>query len=119
MMKEHFSIGSALSNKRRIDMLKDALDDFFHFLRIERGLSQNTITSYRRDLDQYMDHFENKQAFSNCQVVEHTDISHFLFELKKQGKSSATLSRMIYSIGSFHLFLILYEITNHYPSLHF
>src|SRR5699024_5947997 len=52
MMKEHFSIGSALSNKRRIDMLKDALDDFFHFLRIERGLSQNTITSYRRDLDQ-------------------------------------------------------------------
>ena len=99
-------------------MLKDALDDFFHFLRIERGLSQNTITSYRRDLDQYMDHFENKQAFSNWQGVEHTDITHFLFELKKQGKSSATIARMISSIRSFHQFLIRDQITNHDPSLH-
>ncbi len=34
-------------------MLKYATEDFYHYLQIERGLSDNTITAYRRDIDKY------------------------------------------------------------------
>lgn len=99
-------------------MLQDALDDFFHFLRIERGLANNTITSYRRDLGQYADYMRYVQKYTDWQTIEHSDITHFLFELKSEGKSAATIARMISSIRSFHQFLIRDQLTNHDASLH-
>lgn len=99
-------------------MLQDALDDFFHFLRIERGLANNTITSYRRDLGQYADYMRDVQKCTDWQTIEHSDITHFLFELKSEGKSAATIARMISSIRSFHQFLIRDQLTNHDASLH-
>ena len=33
--------------------IEDAISDYIHYIRIERGLSENTITSYRQDLNQF------------------------------------------------------------------
>ena len=35
-----------------------ALEDYMHFLKVERQLSGNTIVSYKRDLDEYLDYVE-------------------------------------------------------------
>ncbi len=37
-----------------------ALEDYIHFLKIERQLAENTITSYRRDLTDYIVFIEKK-----------------------------------------------------------
>ena len=38
-----------------------ALEDFLHHLRIERGLAENTIISYRRDLTAYIEFLKHKK----------------------------------------------------------
>ncbi|MFC3038985.1 site-specific tyrosine recombinase XerD [Virgibacillus xinjiangensis] len=99
-------------------MLNEALNDFFHYLQIERGLSENTLKSYKRDLDKYIKYVEKiEQKTSWNQVTRHVIIG-FLHWLKDDGKSSATISRHISSIRAFHQFLIREQIVNQDPSLH-
>lgn len=86
-------------------MLHDAMEDFFHFLIIERGLADNTITSYRRDISQYVDYL-NEQEKADWQAVNRNDIVAYLYLLKKQGKSASTIARTISSVRSLHQFLI-------------
>lgn len=34
--------------------LQDQIDDYLRYSQIERGLSNNTITAYRQDLEEYL-----------------------------------------------------------------
>ncbi|MEI3604680.1 site-specific tyrosine recombinase XerD [Pseudogracilibacillus sp. SE30717A] len=99
-------------------MLKDAVDDFFHYLQIERGLAENTIVSYRRDLVQYMTFIKEKNSIEDWNQIKRSDIVEFLYKIKKSGKSTATISRMISSIRSFHQFLVRDRIVDQDASLH-
>lgn len=98
-------------------MLKYALEDFFHFLRVERGLSNNTITSYQRDLTSYEKQL-TRMGYNEWNNISRNDIMRFLYELKDSGKSTATISRHISSIRSYHQFLIRERIADTDPSLH-
>ncbi|MCT1903282.1 site-specific tyrosine recombinase XerD [Oceanobacillus sojae] len=98
-------------------MLKYALEDFYHFLRVERGLSDNTMTSYQRDLTAYEKQL-TKIGYNEWNDISRNDIMRFLYELKDSGKSTATISRHISSIRSFHQFLIRERIADTDPSLH-
>lgn len=99
-------------------MLQHAVEDFFHFLQIERGLSDNTLTSYRRDLNQYVAYIKKSANLSDWKEVDRTDIISFLYTLKDNGKSAATIARMISSIRAFHQFLIREQLSTKDPSLH-
>src|SRR5690625_920184 len=99
-------------------MLKFAFEDFFHYLQIERGLSENTLKSYRRDLNQYCHYIDKVVQKQDWKTVNRSDIIGFLHMLKDDGKSSATISRTISSIRSFHQFLIREQIVDEDPSLH-
>ncbi|GLO66499.1 MULTISPECIES: site-specific tyrosine recombinase XerD [Oceanobacillus] len=99
-------------------MLEYAIEDFFHFLRIERGLSENTLSSYKRDLTNYLQYMKDHDKTASWDKISRTDIMGFLYMLKDQEKSTATISRHISSIRSFHQFLIREQITSNDPSLH-
>lgn len=94
-----------------------ALEDYIHFLKVERQLSMNTITSYRRDLEDYIGHLERAEKAS----IDHVDqqsILLYLHEMKGSGKSSRTISRHISSIRSFHQFLLREKVTTQDPTVH-
>lgn len=99
-------------------MLHDAVEDFFHFLVIERGLADNTITSYRRDISQYVRYIETELGKTNWQSVSRNDIVTYLYTLKKQGKSASTIARGISAVRSFHQFLIREQLVTIDASLH-
>jgi integrase/recombinase XerD len=99
-------------------MLQDALEDYFHFLQIERGLSENTLNSYRRDLTDYTKFLMKKLEVKSWNTVTRMEIVHFLYALKDGGKSTSTISRHISSIRSFHQFLVREKIVNQDASLH-
>ncbi|RDW21991.1 site-specific tyrosine recombinase XerD [Oceanobacillus chungangensis] len=99
-------------------MLKDAKEDYFHFLQIERGLSENTLTSYQRDLDDYIQYVEKVSEKSDWNSVARNDIIGYLYVLKDNGKSTATISRHVSSIRSFHQFLIREQLVTQDASLH-
>ncbi|SHF58450.1 site-specific tyrosine recombinase XerD [Ornithinibacillus halophilus] len=99
-------------------MLKHAYEDFFHYLRIERGLSENTLKAYQRDLKNYCQYIEKVSEIKEWDSVTRTDIVHFLYHLKDDGRSSATIARTISSIRAFHQFMIREDIVQKDASLH-
>src|SRR5699024_3451194 len=101
-----------------VNMLKSGFEDFFHYIRIERGLADNTLASYRRDLTQYMQYIEKVTQKTDWNEVVRKDIIGFLHKLREDGKSPSTVARTISSIRLFHQFLVRERLVNHDASLH-
>ncbi|RWZ60200.1 site-specific tyrosine recombinase XerD [Halobacillus fulvus] len=95
-----------------------ALDDFFHYLTVERGLSPNTIQSYKRDLNQYHMFMIQEENLDNWDHVTRANVMKFMYALNDKGRSPATVARILSSIRLFHQFLVREKVTNQDPSLH-
>nr|WP_212975209.1 site-specific tyrosine recombinase XerD [Bacillus sp. J14TS2] len=98
--------------------MQDEMQDFIHFLTVEKGLSQNTIVSYKRDLKRYLEYLQQVEQVKKLNDVTRIHIIQFLAFLKKEGKSSKTLARHIASIRAFHQFLLRDKVVDHDPSVH-
>lgn len=98
--------------------MKDQIKDFIHYLVVERGLSNNTIVSYERDLGSYARFLSEVLNLSSFNEVTRLSIIQFLKVLKDQGKSSKTIARHIASIRSFHQFLLREKAVEQDPSVH-
>lgn len=98
--------------------MHDALQDFFHYLTVERGLSPNTIQSYNRDLSQYQTFLQNEIGLEEWESVTRTHIMKFMYSLNDKGRSTATVARLLSSVRLFHQFLVREKVTTQDPSLH-
>ncbi|NIK12362.1 integrase/recombinase XerD [Alkalibacillus almallahensis] len=99
-------------------MINDATQDFLHFLKIEKGLADNSIQSYRRDLKQYISYITETEGISSLEAIERHHIRGLLNEMKVNGKSSASITRMISTLRSFHQFIVREYQISHDPTLH-
>ena len=91
--------------KRREADSNILLDQFISHLRIERGLSENTVSSYSSDLIKYFNYLERKKKPPI--VVGREDISEYLVSIKKNNAYSArTIARNLSAIKMFYRFLI-------------
>ncbi len=77
---------------------------FLEYLTVEKGLSKNTIDSYRRDLGRYL-HFLEKQGL-DLQKVSRKEITTYIGELRGDGLVSSSIARNLSTIRRFHRFLI-------------
>ncbi len=98
--------------------MKDALKDFIHYITVERGLAENTISSYQRDLKGYLFYLEKVEEVTELERVSRVHILHYLKYLKDKNQSSKTLARNIASIRAFHQFLLRDGVVTHDPSVH-
>jgi len=94
-----------------------AFEDYIHFLKVERQLATNTITSYSRDLNDYIV-FLSTSNLETLDAVTRQTILLYLQLLNEQGKSARTVSRHISSIRSFHQFLLREKVTINDPTVH-
>ena len=94
-----------------------ALEDYIHFLKVERQLAENTITSYSRDLNDYIE-FIGGANLETIDAVTRQTILTYLQLMNEQGKSARTVSRHISSIRSFHQFLLREKVTTNDPTVH-
>lgn len=97
--------------------MDDYLADYLHFLKVERGLSANTIMSYERDLKQYHI-FLSENKIHSFQEVNRYTIIDFLQRLKDEKKSPATVIRMVSSLRKYHQFLRQEQVTTDDPMQH-
>ncbi|MGG2107942.1 site-specific tyrosine recombinase XerD [Lysinibacillus pakistanensis] len=95
-----------------------AIEDYIHFIQVERQLSDNTLASYRRDLETYVNFLQEVEAMSDFLKVERTIILRHLEQLRMQGKTSRTIARHISSIRSFHQFLLREKRAETDPTVH-
>ena len=85
--------------------MKELLDEFLDYLSVERGLSKNTISSYRTDLIHFVSHLETK-GITAIEKIKRQDITNYLLSLKDKGISSNSISRALVAIKMFYRFLV-------------
>ncbi|MGY3185583.1 site-specific tyrosine recombinase XerD [Lysinibacillus sp. TE18511] len=95
-----------------------AIEDYIHFIQVERQLSENTLASYRRDLENYVNFLQEAEGMSDFRKVERMTILRHLEQLRMQGKTSRTVARHISSIRSFHQFLLREKRAETDPTVH-
>ncbi len=81
------------------------LDQFLHYLIVEKGLAKNTIEAYSRDLNRFLDHLKAKGVQDPLHVGKF-DVRGFLLVLKRQGLSTKTIMRNLVAIRTFFRFLV-------------
>jgi integrase/recombinase XerD len=81
---------------------------FLDYLKVEKGLSANTISSYRRDLKKYFRYLKNK-GINDLNKVNHQIMGDFLFSLRKEN-SPSSISRILSTIKNFYRFLLREKI---------
>lgn len=94
------------------------IEDYIHFIQVERQLSRNTLQSYRRDLESYALFLAEELGLANYDLVTRQTILLHLEKLRNDGKSARTVARHISSIRSFHQFLLREKVTTTDPTVH-
>ncbi|MFC1646630.1 site-specific tyrosine recombinase XerD [Candidatus Omnitrophota bacterium] len=85
--------------------MRDLIDIFLNYLSVERGLAQNTISSYQRDLLRY-DRFLRSTNVVDVNKIDKEDIRSYLVYQKEKDLSSSTIARSLVAIRLFHRFLL-------------
>ncbi len=93
--------------------MKYLINEYQYYLKREKGLSQNTITAYLRDLEQYRMYLEKNYEITKIQKIERKHIEAFLKNLNKKALSSKSLSRKLTAIKGFHQFLLIENEIDH------
>nr|WP_320145748.1 site-specific tyrosine recombinase XerD [uncultured Anaeromusa sp.] len=85
--------------------MENYVQQFISYLASERGLAQNTLESYGRDLRYFQQYLETKRlTFATGSTNE--IIRTYLDELKKNGKAVSTISRNLAALKSFYQYLL-------------
>ncbi len=91
------------------------LDQFEQYLIDEKHASENTISSYLRDIRQFTEYL-TASGIKSVERVKAQDISNFLKELQELGKSQSTVTRNIASVRSFYQFLAMKGVVRTNPT---
>lgn len=81
--------------------ISNAVELFLQHLRVEKGLSNDTILSYSYDINECFKEF----PYKDTEEIQPTDIGDFIRIQSKNEKSTATIQRRLSSLKNFYLFL--------------
>jgi len=92
-----------------------AISAFLTYVRVEKGLSANTVSAYARDMGKF-DVFSKKQKLS-LESVSRDDLVDFLASLYRQKLESRTVARHLVTLRNFFRFAQIHEFITDDPSL--
>jgi len=94
--------------------LSAATNAFLTHVRVEKGLSSNTVAAYRRDLIKF-DVFAKKRKLT-LSTVRRDDLVDFLSSLYRQKLESRTVARNLVTLRNFFRFAQVQELIKEDPS---
>lgn len=89
------------------------LSEYLDFLEIEKGLSQNTIDAYRRDLGDFFDYY----AELEIDKIQRTQINTYVRNLHEKEFSATSVTRKIASLRGFFKWVCANELSPINPTL--
>lgn len=93
----------------------ELLDLFLNYLSVERGLSKNTIISYRQDLESYAE-FLKSCHIARLSETTKQQVANFMLRQKEAGLSVNSIARSLAAIKSFYRFLTRERMLKDDPS---
>jgi integrase/recombinase XerD len=101
--------------ERRGITVEDSIErNFLSYLRVERGLSSNTLAAYKTDLEKLRSYASaiGKDLLS----IERSDIADFIQALSRSGLEARSISRALVTVRNLYRFLLLDGHLNRDPS---
>jgi len=92
------------------------LDRFLEHLVVERGLAQNSLDAYRRDLTRYAGHVRDRKLALTA--LDRTVIPRYLLALREAGLNPRSVARHLSAIRQFHRFLVREGLAAEDPTAH-
>lgn len=83
----------------------DAIKNFKIFLKLEKGLSENTIEAYLNDIHKLQSYIKNISKEIQPEFVTSAHLQNFVVSIAELGISEATQARIISSVRAFFKFL--------------
>ena len=95
--------------------MKEYLENFFIYLKNERGLSALTLKAYQHDLYQLLQFLEATGLDQPDQVTQH-HIRAFIAQRHRQGLGGKSLQRLLSAIRSFFRWMLREGLARHNPA---
>ncbi len=87
--------------------MRQQLENYLHYLSVEKGHSENTLVAYRNDLGQFVGYLEACVPLpAHWGQVSKDMIVAYLTQLRERGYASSTIARKVAALKSFFHFLI-------------
>lgn len=94
--------------------MKSYISEYEAYLKLERGLSSNSVESYIRDIGKLIDFFEQDKIELN--KINLKTLEHFINQYSDLGLKASSQARMVSSIKSFFKFLLISEYIEGNPA---
>jgi len=85
--------------------MQPLIDAYLDYLLIQKGLSNNTLSAYRGDLESYKS-FLSEQGISDPEKVRSSDIYSFIAHLRNEGLTARSARRKVVAVRGFHRHLV-------------
>lgn len=96
---------------------KKLIEEFITSLRVDKGHSENTVTTYNTDLKKLSDGAIG--LGKSLITLDRDDIINIVMILDQGSMADASISRFIYTTRSFYKYLMLEKLTKHDPTSNF
>ena len=97
--------------------MADYIGEYASYLRLERCSSDNTITSYVRDVTQFCRYLEEVEETELLQCAQE-HIERYIAYMTGRGKSAASVARSVASLKSFYSYLLSQGVVRSNPAKH-
>ena len=81
------------------------IDKFLEYIQQEKRYSPNTITSYRKDLEDFLSFLMDREGMEELQKAEKKMVRNFIVFLSEKGLTKRSINRKISTLKSFYAFL--------------
>ena len=96
--------------------INNILMDYLHYLKVERGLSENTINSYGIDLKLFLEYLRENEIPSFNQINKEVIVNYMQSE-KNNNKANSSILRSVSSLRKFFQYLAQEKIIEKDPML--
>ena len=81
------------------------IDKFLEYIQQEKRYSPNTITSYLKDLEDFLSFLMDREGLEDLQKAEKKMVRNFIVFLSEKGLTKRSINRKISTLKSFYAFL--------------
>ena len=95
--------------------MQELLTKYFNYLLIERGIAQNTLESYSRDLRRFVLFVHEEKRLANLNEVTTEVITEYLVRIRDEGLAAYSMNRSLAALRGFYKYLLREKIIKKNP----
>ncbi len=95
--------------------IRETMEDYLLHLSMERGLSENTVASYRSDLGAYADHLE-AIGITKPSDIDEKDVKRYVRERLAGSAAARSVARRLSCLRGYHRYLVFAGVTSSDPT---